>query len=434
MRVRLDIAFQLAEEHVVRVAFALLQRLVTVIGIAAANDEFRRETLHGFRKGFRPAEHMQAICLDAAGRAAIASHQCRRTRLLHDGNQRLGQFLESRIVKTILRNDDRGDIAATQRIFQRLRLMVGIVMRRHDQNEAATVFGCRHRFFHFPQTERFPRNLHSFSYNNSDRPDSQKDQPSSMLHDFHFFLVAIPAVILVGLSKGGLGGALALMGVPLMALAVPPVQAAAIFLPILVVMDLVALMAWRKYNHRQTLLLMLPGAIAGITLGWAMSSMISPDAMRLVVANVTIIFVIRYFFEAYRTARGGQEAPAKAQSPVRATIWSSLSGYASFVAHAGGPPFQIYVLPLKLDPKVYTGLSVRFFAIMNAIKLIPYFALGALDSANLTTSAILLPVAMVATFAGAKVVKYMKPAIFYPLMYAMAFLAALKLLWDGLPV
>ncbi|NTJ43987.1 sulfite exporter TauE/SafE family protein [Agrobacterium larrymoorei] len=254
-----------------------------------------------------------------------------------------------------------------------------------------------------------------------------------MLLDLNFFLVAIPAVVLVGLSKGGLGGALALMGVPLMALAVPPVQAAAIFLPILIVMDLVALWAWRHHNHRETLLLMLPGAIGGIVLGWATSSLISPDAMRLVVASVTIIFVLRYFYDTFRS-RKGQEVPPKPQNPAKATLWSSLSGYASFVAHAGGPPFQIYVLPLKLDPKTYTGLSVRFFAIMNAIKLIPYFALGALDATNLTTSATLLPVAMLATFAGAKVVKYMKPAVFYPLMYVMAFFAALKLLWDGLPV
>lgn len=256
-------------------------------------------------------------------------------------------------------------------------------------------------------------------------------QVSAMSLDLHFFLVAIPAVILVGLSKGGLGGALALMGVPLMALAVPPVQAAAIFLPILIVMDLVALLAWRHHNHRETLLLMLPGALAGIALGWATSTLISPNAMRLVVAAVTIIFVLRYFYESYRM-RGGHEIAPKQQRPAAATLWSSLSGYASFVAHAGGPPFQIYVLPLKLDPKTYTGMSVRFFAIMNAVKLIPYFALGALDSTNLTTSATLLPVAMIATFAGAKVVKYMKPAVFYPLMYGMAFMAALKLLWDGL--
>jgi uncharacterized membrane protein YfcA len=253
-----------------------------------------------------------------------------------------------------------------------------------------------------------------------------------MLTDLDFFLVAIPAVMLVGLSKGGLGGALALMGVPLMALAIPPVQAAAIFLPILIVMDLVALWSWHRHNHRQTLLLMLPGALAGIAIGWATSSVISPNAMRLVVASVTIIFVLRYFYTTFR-ARRGTEIAAKPQRPVAATIWASLSGYASFVAHAGGPPFQVYVLPLKLDPKTYTGMSVRFFAIMNAVKLIPYFALGALDATNLKTSASLLPVAIIATMAGAKVVKYMKPAIFYPLMYSMALLAALKLFWDGLP-
>ncbi|WP_320198219.1 sulfite exporter TauE/SafE family protein [Agrobacterium sp. rho-13.3] len=252
-----------------------------------------------------------------------------------------------------------------------------------------------------------------------------------MLLDFHFFLVAIPAVILVGLSKGGLGGALALMGVPLMALAVPPVQAAAIFLPILIVMDLVALWAWRHHNHRETLLILLPGAMIGIGVGWATSAMISPDTMRLVLAAVTIIFVLQYFYE--RFVLGPKVAvAAKPQNRAKATIWGSFSGYASFVAHAGGPPFQIYAMPLKLDPKSYTGLSVRFFAIVNAVKLVSYFALEALDTTNLLAAFSLLPVAIVSTMLGARVVKYLKPATFYPLMYSMVFLAALKLLWDAL--
>lgn len=254
-----------------------------------------------------------------------------------------------------------------------------------------------------------------------------------MTLDFSFFAAAIPAVVLVGLSKGGLGGALALMGVPLMALSVPPVQAAAIFLPILIVMDIIALWSWRAYNDRRTLLLLLPGALAGIALGWATSALIPADAMRIVVAVVTILFVLRYFQEKLKPGGRG-DTPPKPHRPLLAGIWSSLSGYASFVAHAGGPPFQIYVLPLKLDPKIYTGTSVRFFAIMNAVKLIPYFALGQLDTENLSVSAALLPVAIVATMAGARVVHYIKPSVFYPLMYIMAFLAALKLLWDGLPL
>lgn len=251
--------------------------------------------------------------------------------------------------------------------------------------------------------------------------------------DMYFFAAAIPAVALVGLSKGGLGGALALMGVPLMALVMPPVQAAAIFLPILIVMDMVALWSWRHFNHRETLLLLLPGAVLGIAFGWATAAIIPPDALRLVIAIITILFVLRYFSDAWKT-KPGQVIPPGPQNRIKASIWGALSGYASFVAHAGGPPFQIYVLPLKLDPKVYTGMSVRFFAIMNAIKLIPYFALGGLDTTNLTASASLLPVALISTLAGAKVVKYLKPKVFYPLMYGMAFCAALKLLWDGLPI
>ncbi|WP_284775795.1 sulfite exporter TauE/SafE family protein [Agrobacterium sp. lyk4-40-TYG-31] len=251
-----------------------------------------------------------------------------------------------------------------------------------------------------------------------------------MLTDFHFFLVAIPAVALVGLSKGGLGGALGLMGVPLLALAVPPVQAAAIFLPILIAMDLVALWAWRHYNHRETLLILLPGALTGIAVGWATSAIISADTMRFMLAIVTIAFVAQYFYE--RFVKGHKvEVVAKPQNRAKATLWGSFSGYCSFVAHAGGPPFQIYVMPLKLDPKSYTGLSVRFFAIVNAIKLVSYFALEAIDTTNLLASFTLLPIAIVSTMLGARVVRYLKPAVFYPLMYTMVLLAALKLLWDA---
>ncbi|MDP9836201.1 putative membrane protein YfcA [Neorhizobium huautlense] len=251
------------------------------------------------------------------------------------------------------------------------------------------------------------------------------------LPSLDFFLAAIPAVILVGLSKGGLGGALALMGVPLMALVVGPVEAAAIFLPILIVMDIVALWAWRKFNDRKTLLMILPGGIVGIALGWATSAMVSADALRVVIAVATILFALRYFQQKWMTP-ADHETPPLPHRPVAANFWGMLSGYASFVAHAGGPPFQIYVMPMRLDPRAYTGASVRFFALVNAVKVVPYFALGAFDTKNLTASATLLPVAFLATMAGAALVRRMKIELFYPLMYALALAAGLKLLWDGL--
>jgi len=247
-----------------------------------------------------------------------------------------------------------------------------------------------------------------------------------------FFAAAIPAVLLVGLSKGGIGGAFALLGVPLMSMAVDPVKAAAIFLPILIVMDMVALWSWRNYNDRKTLLTILPGGIIGIALGWATSAHVSDDALRLVIASATILFTVRYFWQVYGP-RSNQSAAPLPHRPAAATFWGAMSGYASFVAHAGGPPFQIYALPMRLDPKSYTGASIRFFAIVNAVKVIPYFFLGALDRENLAISATLLPVALIATMLGAAIVKHLKSEIFYPMTYALAFLAGLKLLWDSLP-
>ncbi|MBD9652180.1 sulfite exporter TauE/SafE family protein [Ensifer sp. ENS09] len=252
-----------------------------------------------------------------------------------------------------------------------------------------------------------------------------------MLPDLDFYLIAIPAVLLVGLSKGGMGEALSLMGVPILSMAVSPVQAAALLLPILIAMDLVSLWMWRKHGDRKTLFMLLPGAIAGILIGWATSAYVSRDLLRLIIGLITVLFVLRYVYNIWRMRLGITIEP-KTQRAGPAALWGSFAGYGSFVAHAGGPPFQIYALPLQLDPREYTGTIVRFFAILNAVKLIPYFALGQLDLSNLKISATLFPLAIVATVCGAFIVRRMKPQIFYPFMYSMAFIAGSKLLWDGI--
>lgn len=252
-----------------------------------------------------------------------------------------------------------------------------------------------------------------------------------MMTDPVFYFAAIPAVIMVGLSKGGFGGAMALLGVPLLALVIPPVQAAAIMLPILIVMDMVSLWSWRSHRDTRTLVIMLPGAIIGIGIGWATAAWVTDAMIRLIVGMVALWFVWRYVAQ-YLAARRDNAKPApRGHRPVRGVLWGTLAGFTSFVSHAGGPPYQIYTLPLRQDPKIYTGTSVRFFAIVNAIKLVPYFALGQFDAANLMTSLALAPLAPVATLAGAFIVRRMKPDVFYPFMYVMVLLAAIKLVWDG---
>jgi uncharacterized membrane protein YfcA len=251
---------------------------------------------------------------------------------------------------------------------------------------------------------------------------------SELFTDPWFYAAAFPAVILVGLSKGGLGGAMGFVGVPLMALAMSPVRAAAILLPILVLMDLVSLWSWRGVYDRGILKSMLPGSLVGIGIGWLTAAIVTEEAVRLTVGAVAITFFGRWLWQQYRD-RGAIER--KPPNSVAASFWGTTAGFTSFVAHVGGPPYQVYTLPLGLDPKVLTGTSVIFFAITNVVKLIPYFALGQFDSANLQAAALLMPIAPVATLIGAFVVRRIRPEIFYNISYITVGIVAVKLVWDS---
>jgi uncharacterized protein len=247
-----------------------------------------------------------------------------------------------------------------------------------------------------------------------------------MIADPFFYLAAVPGVILVGLSKGGFGGMMGVLAVPMIALTVPPMQAAAIMLPIMLVMDAVALVAWRGVFDRRTLMILLPGGVLGVALGWALAASVTPESVRLVVGLVALAFVLRHML--------GDRAAGEPQphSPRRGLVWGAASGFTSFVSHAGGPPYQMYVVPLRLDPRLFAGTATIFFATINLLKVGPYFALGQFSAANLATSLVLLPLAPLATMAGVRLVKIVRPETFYRVIYVMVFAVALKLIWDGL--
>jgi uncharacterized protein len=246
-----------------------------------------------------------------------------------------------------------------------------------------------------------------------------------MITDPLFYAVAVPAVILVGLSKGGFGGMMGLVSVPLMALAVPPLQAAAVMLPILLVMDAVALYAWRGVFDRRALAVLLPGGLVGIALGWAMAASVSADHVRLVVGIVALLFCVQYAVGA------GAKAEPRPHNPPKGVLCGAAAGFASFVSHAGGPPYQIYVLPLRLAPARLVGTATIFFAAVNALKVVPYFALGQLSTANLATSLVLMPLAPLATLAGVRLVKRLPVAVFYRVILILVLAVSLKLIWDG---
>ena len=150
-----------------------------------------------------------------------------------------------------------------------------------------------------------------------------------------FYAAAIPAVIFVGLSKGGFGGAMALIGMPLMALAVSPIKAAAIMLPILIVMDIVSLWTWRGVYDMRTLKIMIPAGLIGIAIGWMTASWVTAEHVRLLVGTIAILFAADYLRQ--RLATTVREA--RPHNLLKGQFWGIITGFTSFVSHAVGPPY-----------------------------------------------------------------------------------------------
>jgi uncharacterized membrane protein YfcA len=250
-----------------------------------------------------------------------------------------------------------------------------------------------------------------------------------MEHDFLFWAVAGLAVILTGLSKGGFGG-MALLAVPLMALVMSPTQAAAIMLPILITMDMFSLYAYRKFFKKEILYLMLPAAILGIGLGWFLAHSVSENNVRISVGLIAVIFSL---YSGWRLFRGTESiTPNWAKNKWIGRIAGMAAGFTSFFAHAGGPPFQAYVVPQKLDSRVFAGTGVIFFSVVNAVKLVPYAMLGQLSPANMSVTLYLIPLAPLGVWMGVWGVKRLPVDIFYKIIYSLIFGVGLKLLYDGI--
>ena len=245
--------------------------------------------------------------------------------------------------------------------------------------------------------------------------------------DLAFYLAAIPAVILIGLAKGGFAG-LGALGMPIMALGVAPVRGAAILLPILIVQDAIGVTAFRKSWNGKILLIMLPGAILGVGLGWLFAASVSADAVLAAVGAISILF------GAYRlwAERGGLIAAASNSPFWVGGLFGIATGFTSQIAHAGGPPYQMWVMPRRLPRDVFIGTTAIFFAALNWIKVPAYVALGQFTGSNMIATAVLLPLAILSSLAGVWLVRRVSAERFYTIVYVLMVITGGKLLWDGL--
>ncbi|WP_426416794.1 sulfite exporter TauE/SafE family protein [Aestuariirhabdus sp. LZHN29] len=245
-----------------------------------------------------------------------------------------------------------------------------------------------------------------------------------MITDPFFYLCAIPAVLLFGVAKGGFGGTVAVVSVPLMALAVPPLQAAAILLPILVVMDAVALWSFRGQYDRINLKILLPAAVAGVVIGAFFFRYLPDDAIRVLIGLIAVIFCFNYWFN---PGYHSKTAPNR----LRGSFWGMVAGFTSFGIHAGAPPVSVYMLPQQLDKKLLMGTFAVFFASVNFVKLFPYAWLGSFEATNLLTSLVLIPLAPIGVRLGFYLLHRVDEKIIYRLAYFFLCVMGVKLLDDG---
>lgn len=239
-------------------------------------------------------------------------------------------------------------------------------------------------------------------------------------------LIAL-AVVLVGVAKGGLAG-LGALATPLLALALPPTVAAALLLPVLIVQDAVSVWSFRKTRSNWILGWMLPGAALGVALASAVAALVDERLFLLLLGLITLGFgLYRLWVE-----RGGRiVAPSNSPGWV-GSLFGVAMGFTSQVAHAGGPPFQMWVAPRKLPHEIFVGTSSILFAAINWMKVPSYLALGSLNSQTLIAGFALMPLGIASTYAGIWLVRRLDTARFYVVVYLLMVVLGARLVWDGL--
>lgn len=240
-----------------------------------------------------------------------------------------------------------------------------------------------------------------------------------------FYALAVPAVLITGLAKSGFASGFGSLATPMLALAVPAPQAAAVMLPLLIAMDATGLQQMWRHRDRALVRRLVPFGVLGIGVGTLLFGLLSARAVAGLLGALTLLFLAQRLLWPIRAE--GTPPPRWA-----APLCSTTSGFTSFVAHAGGPPLMAYVLPLQLAPVVASATMAVYFAVINLVKLLPYAALGLFDVRNLATSLLLLPVAPLGVWLGVWLVRRTDPTWFYRLAYIGMGVAGVKLLWDGI--
>lgn len=240
------------------------------------------------------------------------------------------------------------------------------------------------------------------------------------------FLVILISVFLIAFMKGAFGGGFAIVGIPLLALVMEPIEAGAMLAPLFVAMDLVALRYWSPSTwSKPDLKILIPGLVVGIGAGTWLLGVLDGRAVAIMIGSITLLFTARWYV-------GGGKVAQQDRSTVRAAFAGAMSGVTTMVAHSGGPPLAMYLLPLGLSKNVYAGTTSLFFTAGNLMKLMPWIWLGSIAGTPWLLMILVLPAVPFGVWTGWKLHERLDQAKLYRVLYALLVVVAVKLIWDGL--
>ncbi len=245
-----------------------------------------------------------------------------------------------------------------------------------------------------------------------------------------FWLTAVIAVLLMGVAKAGFAGGVGTLATPLVSLTIGVAQAAAILLPLLILIDILALFYYRRDFDRRSMKVLVPGALLGILAGglFFRSLMGKDDVLRVGIGILSLLFVTFQIARGFILGRVERHRPGRFEG----TVMGAITGFTSTISHSGGPPLAIYLLPQRFSKHIYVGTSAVFFAVTNALKLVPYSILGLLKSGNWPTIVLLAPLCYIGVKMGVYLNRRFNETWFARLVYAMLFLSGVQLIWMGI--
>jgi uncharacterized membrane protein YfcA len=244
--------------------------------------------------------------------------------------------------------------------------------------------------------------------------------------DVAFWALALLTSFLVGTAKGGLP-LVGLLPVPLLSLVMPAGEAAGLTLPIYIISDMYGLWIYRREFDKRNIFILIPAAAIGVFVGWATAHMTNENMVKLFVAVIALVYCADAILKSRRVVE------AKPADVPRGIFWGALAGFTSFVSHAGGPPYNMYVLPQRLEKMVYAGTTTIIFAVVNLMKLPPYMLLGQVNVTSLEKCLYLAPLALFGAWAGYKFTKILPEKIFFRAIEIALFAVAVLLIRESLP-